>query len=45
MRNINIIFEDKEYKEIEQQKKISKLSWHDFIIDIIKKNKINSDEK
>ncbi len=39
MRNINIIFEDSEFEKIEEKKKKSKLSWHDFILKLIRGEK------
>lgn len=35
MRNLNIEFEEKEFKTILKVKEISKLSWKNFILDLI----------
>jgi len=42
MKTINITFEDKEFKELIVMKE--KLSWHDFIIDLVKFLKENLKE-
>ena len=35
MKNINVMFEDKEFKELEKIK--GDISWHDFIMSFVKK--------
>lgn len=37
MRTLNIVFEDKEYKQLESEKDKEKKNWHDFILGLINK--------
>ena len=36
MKQINVYFDDEEYKKLKEEKK--ELSWHDFIMKLIKDN-------
>ncbi|MEK6878836.1 MAG: hypothetical protein AABY22_04475 [Nanoarchaeota archaeon] len=38
MKNINIEFEEKEFKKILKVKEISKLSWRNFILFLVEKS-------
>lgn len=40
MKHINIVYEDEEYKEIEDLKKELKLGWHDFLIKLVSEHQI-----
>lgn len=35
MKQINVYFNDDEYKKLKNKKKKSKLTWHDFILKLI----------
>jgi len=36
MKQLNVTFEDKEHKKLEDAKKKSGLNWHDFILSLLK---------
>lgn len=38
MRTLNVVFEDKEYAQLEKSK--GEKNWHDFLIDVVSKNNL-----
>lgn len=45
MKQINVVFDDKDYDKILKEKKKTNLSWHDFILNLVALHKKENNGK
>ena len=45
MKQINVVFDDKDYEKIIQEKRKTGLNWRDFILELLKRGKGFKKEK